>query len=179
MIKGKQKAVWEKEVWNRLVPIEITSDMVERALAKGCSMGELKNSITKGEGNGSGFLGEEMLKKYYAISSKNTFDYDMMFKDKKLEVKTKRTSVPPEPHYECSVAAYNTRQKCDFYVFARVSYDLTQGWIIGYLSKKEFYEIARYSEEGTYEEENDYVEQATCYKVQAKQTLDIKILEHE
>lgn len=171
MIKGRRKGSWD-----RLVTIDITEDMIQKANQKATSMGQLRNSILKGEGNDIGFLGEEILRKYLAIESKNSFDYDMVFKDIKIEVKTKRTSVPPEPHYECSVAAYNTKQNCDIYVFARVNYDMTRGWLIGYLKKDDFYKRARKSDAGSTEIENEYLEHATCYKVQAQETNNIKEL---
>ena len=43
-----------------MIEIEITEAMKKRAWRKARSMGQLKNSITAGQGNIAGFLGEEV-----------------------------------------------------------------------------------------------------------------------
>lgn len=161
-----------KKGWDRLKEIEVTQDMIDRALEKGGDMGVLHNSIMVGEGNTGGFLGEEVVRKYLGVHSNNTYQYDLVTQDLKVEVKTKRTSSIPEKDYECSVAAYNTKQQCDMYVFVRVTYDLKKAWIIGYLPRDEFYQQARFSPVGS-KEINNYLERASCYKVMAEQTKDI------
>ena len=42
-----------------MIEVEITEKMKQRAWRKAREMGKLKNSITKGDGNIAGFLGEE------------------------------------------------------------------------------------------------------------------------
>ena len=43
-----------------MIEIKITERMKQRAWRKARSMGKLKNSITAGDGNIAGFLGEEV-----------------------------------------------------------------------------------------------------------------------
>ena len=43
-----------------MIEIKITEDMKKRAWRKAREMGEINNSITKGDGNIAGFLGEEV-----------------------------------------------------------------------------------------------------------------------
>ena len=41
-----------------MIEIEITSDMIDQARIRSDQLGELKNSVTRGKGNMTGFLGE-------------------------------------------------------------------------------------------------------------------------
>ena len=102
-----------------MIEIEITQKMKERAWRKARQMGEINNSITKGDGNIAGFLGEEIANNLIKGDIKNTYDYDIIKDGVKYDVKTKRCTSEPKPYYECSVAAFNTKQKCDYYVFVR------------------------------------------------------------
>ena len=40
-----------------MIEVELTPDMLSRAKKKAKEMGQLRNSITKGDGNVAGFLG--------------------------------------------------------------------------------------------------------------------------
>ena len=82
-----------------------------------------------------------------------------------IDVKTKRTTVTPKPDYDCSVAAFNTKQKCDKYVFVRVLNDLTKGWILGEMDKEEYFDNARLMKKGKIDPANGFRVRATCYNV--------------
>ena len=97
--------------------IKITKEYVDLANEMSNNMGTLNNSITKGRGNVIGFLGEIIVAKELGIALDNTYDYDLIFNNKKIDVKSKKVSSAPRDYYECSVAALNTKQKCDFYIF--------------------------------------------------------------
>ena len=105
-----------------MIEVKITPQMKKRAWAKARQMGRLRNSITHGKGNIAGFLGEEVANALIKGKISNTYDYDILYKNIKYDVKTKRCTSPPKPFYECSVAAYNTKQKCDRYVFVRIEW---------------------------------------------------------
>jgi hypothetical protein len=49
---------------DQLVSLKVDTDIVTHAHKKSVEMGELKNSITKGEGNLVGFIGEGLVHKY-------------------------------------------------------------------------------------------------------------------
>ena len=108
-----------------MIEIAITEKMKQRAWRKARSMGKLKNSITAGDGNIAGFLGEEVANEIINGIVSNTYDYDILYETTsrkiKYDVKTKRCTSEPKPFYECSVAAYNTRQECDRYVYLTLS----------------------------------------------------------
>ena len=48
---------------------------------------ELNNSITKGEGNLAGAIGEIVVKDAYRGKGKNTYDYDTIIKNYKVDIK--------------------------------------------------------------------------------------------
>lgn len=103
----------------------------------------LNNSITQGQGTLAGCIGEIAVRDYIislGIGAKivGHYDYDILTSNnKKIEVKTKRCTSIPKPHYECSVANFNDKQNCDFYFFTRVSNDFV--YLLGYISKNDFF----------------------------------------
>ena len=116
--------------------ISITNKQIEKAKNLSEELGKLKNSITDGGHNIYGFLGELIVAEYLNTEQKNTYDYDMKLPSGlTIDVKTKRCTSTPSPNYECSIAAYNTKQKCDVYVFTRILDNMKVGWILGYKTK--------------------------------------------
>lgn len=150
-----------------MIEVIPTKQQIALAQKKADAMGVLNNSITNGKGNVYGFLGEILVNKYIDGKSKNTFDYDII-KDKiKIDVKTKTCTSPPQPHYYCSVAAFNIRQKCDVYVFVRIMEDFSKAWILGLCSKDYFYKHAQLNKKGTIDESSQFQWRfkADCYNL--------------
>lgn len=128
-----------------MIELKITPEMVSSARAEAQELGSLRNSITSGEGNVAGFIGELLVADFYgATRVSGNRNYDMTVGDLRVDVKTKRRTVEPAPHYFATVAAYNTKQECDYYVFTSVLTTLDFGWICGWLSKDEFFEKAQF-----------------------------------
>jgi len=153
------------------IEIEITPEMRARAAAKAQEMGPLRNSITEGEGNIAGFLGEEMfLAAFPDAVSQNTYQFDILKDGVTFEVKTVRTKVTPRDYYYAHVANFNTSQKAMYYVFARVLYSGTKGWLLGYIPKKEFKERAIFKHAGELDEtyEFEFRFPASCYNMAYK-----------
>ena len=149
-----------------MIEVLISDDIKQKAKKKAQELGNLNNSITKGDGNISGFIGEFIAAEIMNGNVHNTFDYDVVLKDgTKIDVKTKRTTVKPKDFYECSVAQYNTNQKCDGYAFVRVKNDLSVGWFLGYLSKDRYFKIAKRLKKGDIDPSNNFVVKADCYNV--------------
>lgn len=148
-----------------MIEVNITRDIVIQARQNAESMGALRNSITAGEGNLAGFIGEIVVARFLNARIENTYDYDLVLDGIKIDVKTKRTSVKPQLHYECSVAAFNTKQKCDWYVFVRVKNDDSKAWILGYLPKDEYYRSAKLLKKGDVDPSNNFTVHADCYNV--------------
>ena len=140
--------------------------MINKAKAKANQMGTIKNSITKGQGNIAGFIGEEIVLNYLNEKDNNSYDYDLILKDgRKVDVKTKRTTVKPRTNYDCSVAAFNTKQKCDVYIFCRILNDMSKGWILGYKDKEDYFNEARFMKKNEIDPANNFRVRADCYNV--------------
>jgi len=166
---------------DNITTINITSSMRDKASEKSKEMGVLKHSIAKGKGNMYGFLGESLFKQYaspfYKVETHNTYDYDFLLNDDvRIDVKTKSTSVIPRGAYDCSVAAYNTKQKCDAYVFCRVMHSFDMGFILGGLMKEEFFDKAQFWKKGKIDPSNGYQVKADCYNIKIDQLQTIKEL---
>jgi len=156
-----------------MIEVIVSDDIKQKAKKKAQDLGNLNNSITKGDGNISGFIGEFIAAEIMSGDVHNTFDYDVVLKDgTKIDVKTKRTTVKPKDFYECSVAKYNTNQRCDGYAFVRVKNDLSIGWFLGYLPKDKYFKIAKHLKKGDIDPSNNFVVKADCYNVKISE-LDI------
>ena len=87
-------------------------------------------------------MGEEIANTVIHGDITNTYDYDIIKDDITYDVKTKRCTSKPKDYYECSVAALNTKQECDIYVFTRIlpkkwsDNNYSEGWLLGYMDKK-------------------------------------------
>lgn len=154
-----------------MIVVDITSVDLENA-EKLYGFHCLNNSVMEGKSNIYGAIGELALEKY--LKSKNrvvdfesTFDYDMIVSGKKIDVKTKRTTVVPKDDYLCSVAAFNTKQRCDYYVFTRVSEKKDVAYILGYISKGDFYSRSTFYKKGDIDV-NGFVFKADNYSIKIK-----------
>ena len=148
--------------------LEIKMDKVEliEAEKQAKEMGNIAHSITKGQGNIAGFLAELAVAKYYGASQKNTYNYDLVMPNgTTIDVKAKRTTVKPRPNYECSVAAYNTKQNCDYYSFCRVSNDFKIVWLLGTIKKEEYLDKSKKKTKGDIDPSNNFIFKADCYNL--------------
>ena len=152
-----------------MIEIEITQQMKKRAWRKAREMGKLNNSITKGEGNIAGFLGEEVANQIINGTISNTYDYDIISYGKvKWDVKTKRCTSKPKDYYECSVAAYNTKQHCNHYVFVRIEYingKWGRAWFLGAYNKSDYFQDAKLLKKGQIDPDNGFRVKADCYNL--------------
>jgi hypothetical protein len=149
-----------------MIEVPITADMVEAATLLADTMGEINNSIRKGEGNVYGFLGELVFMEVAGGFHYNTYDWDVVFPDgSTVDVKTKCVTSPPKPHYDCSVASIGTQQNCDYYAFVRVLEDLTVGWYLGTMLKENFLHDARFLKAGIPDGDNGWSPTIDCYNV--------------
>lgn len=152
-----------------IIEREIPQLILDAATERANELGKLNNSIEGGEGNLAGFVGEYMLMEYLDINPDEahhqTYDYDVMYKGVTVDVKTKRTKVKPRDYYECSIAAYNTTQNCQAYVFIRVRNDFKVGWILGYLPKKVYFDKSKFMVKGEVDPANNFTVKADCYNL--------------
>lgn len=157
-----------------MIAIDVKDSVLLTARDMAQDMGRLHNSITGGTGNVAGFIGELVTNEYLSGTKANTKDYDIILGDGlKVDVKTKRTSVEPKPHYDCSVAKLSLHQQCDAYAFCRVKMDYSVCWFLGLIPHDRYFELARFLEKGDVDPSNNYVVKSACYN------LSIEDLEHE
>lgn len=112
---------------------------------------KLNTSFTKGVSQDYGALGEILIIDYYKIPAQNihgTADYDILYDNKKVDIKTKKVSNKPLSTYFSSISHNSFHQKCDEYVFVRINKNMTKAWICGWISKKDFFTKGRYYYEG-------------------------------
>ena len=136
-----------------MIEIDVTDTMLQEAQRR-FDFGVLNGSITKGEGNLAGALGEVACIHYlrsrnFTIEDVSTYDYDFIVNGSKVDVKTKRVSVEPQPHFKVAVSAWNTRQQCDFYFFAYSMYDNSKVYLAGYYRKHQFFTEAIFKQQGS------------------------------
>ena len=159
-----------------MIEVELTIEMRQIAWSKARDMGRLKNSIMSGEGNEVGFLGELVCQKILGGVLTNTYEYDIILPDgRSADCKSKKCTSIPYPHYECSIANFNTSQKCDFLAFARIEFlngKYTRGWFLGVIKKEEYFERARKLIKGTTDGSNGFKVRADCYNLRIDELYD-------
>jgi hypothetical protein len=132
-----------------MIEINITDEQRKRA-DELYEFNVLKGSVTKGEGNRIGALGEIIVLDRFKEDSEyvGDYNYDLIIKDKKIDVKTKKQNMRPASHHSVNIFAYNTTQKCDYYCFVLIHCLMQKGWIVGWKEKDKFYEEATFREKG-------------------------------
>ena len=153
-----------------MIEVKVTDKMLLSARDKAAEMGRLHNSITRGTGNIAGFIGEEIAQVVLGGKLDNTYDYDLVLDDgRTVDVKTKQTSVVPLETYDCSIAAFNTKQDCNYYCFVRVKNDYSVGWYLGVYGKEAYMKEAVFMKKGDLDPSNGYVVRSDCYNLKIHQ----------
>lgn len=130
-----------------MIEVKIKSEQIERAKQR--LVGRvLNNSITKGKSELYGKIAECIIEDTYGGKYINDYEYDLIVQGKKIEVKAKKRTVKPQPHYYVSIADFNTTQKCDLYCFVSVMDDLSMAYICGWMTPKQFYSRATFYKKG-------------------------------
>ena len=135
-----------------MIEVTITPTMLQEAQER-FNFGVLNGSITRGEGNLAGALGEVasihyLQSKGYRVEDTSTYDYDIIVNGHKVDVKTKRQRHAPLPHNRVTVSSWNTKQQCDFYFFATALYNHSYVYLNGYYQKEAFFREADFKHKG-------------------------------
>lgn len=157
-----------------MIEVEIKKEWIEEAEKKAKDLGILNHSIMKGKRNKIGFLGEIIVSNYLKAKIENTYDYDIVKNGITIDVKSKQCKFKPLPHYECSIAAYNTKQKCDLYVFVRIDETLTKAWICGIIGKKDYFSKAILRKKGFVDQRNGMIFKADSYNLEIKNLVPLQ-----
>jgi hypothetical protein len=148
-------------------PIEVltTHGQRQRAMSRAAEFEEqqlrdrdrahLPNSILDGKGTPVGNIGEIVIADYYNYNAASVTVFEQspwpsarhhdfgseVLNNTTHEQKTKSCTVPPAPNWNCSVFVDTPEQHCDFYWFARTLPDLGIVWILGFISKYDFFAL--------------------------------------
>lgn len=132
----------------------------------------LNNSIMHGKSNIFGALGEILVQDLFIehkVDTNSTYDYDLIIDGLKIDVKTKKITekFTPQPDYFVTLPAFNTKQKCDYYFFTSVSDTHKYFYLLGYISKENFFKNALFKKKN----EKDifgFPLRCDCYTMQIK-----------
>src|SRR5271157_5960498 len=156
--------------------VPVTKEMNAEAEHRALSLGALTGSIRHGMGNRVGYIGQIAVRDAIeGMKELDTHDFDLVYEGTTpIEVKTKDRTVPPKPHYECSVAEMNHSQKSSFYVFVsvtrlstynRVASDYNTAFILGYMQTTEYLQAAIHMKIGDVDPSNNFTVKANCYNL--------------
>lgn len=140
---------------------------------------KLHNSITEGESQIYGALGEVMVMNFFKLHYENveyvgSYDFDLKINGKKIDVKTFKTDKTPTKFFNVNISAYNITQKTDYYLWCSVAENMKYGYIIGYMEKDEFYKIAELKKKGEIDR-GEWVFKSDTYTTKIKniKTFDV------
>ena len=162
---------------NKIVEVPFTKEMVASAKEKARNLGKINNSILKGKGNLAGYLGEEIVARYikaHIISNdegEEKYNHDLVKNGQKIEVKTKRRTVPPRDFYDASVAETSRHQNPDLYIFVSIQFKgrtPIKAWICGQKGSKEYFEQATFYAKGDVDPSNGWEVSTDCYNLPYK-----------
>jgi len=165
----------------RLEKDVITPDMLLRAKARDPGKAFNSKSFMDGKGTLVGNLGDEIIASYRSdFTRQSTFDYDFIYLNKgkivTIDNKTKYQSSQNIPHnigeWMASVCVDSVHQVTDYYTFCRVckiqrgdDYIYPFGYVLGIISKQEFFKKATFYKKGDKEGYNNYVVKQACYSL--------------
>jgi hypothetical protein len=156
---------------NGYIKVPTDPEMCHTAWEKAKRLGVLTNSIRSGMGNLVGYLGQLAVEKaIIGMKVEETYDYDLVCDGRRIEVKTKDRTVPPQPFYECSIAKYNPSQATDYYIFASTyrlprDYNYSLIYILGYIEPSEYFKKATHLKKGDIDYQNNFTVKADCYNL--------------
>jgi hypothetical protein len=150
------------------IEVPITHEMIQNAKDKAKELGKLRDSILKGSGNLTGFIGEEVvIAAFDEAFSSNTYEYDVVRGLNTLEVKTKLRAVKPQLSYEASVALTNATQAASDYIFVSLVWPKgleapEVGYVCGEMPVGGYRSLARKQKQGDLDLSNLYRVRADC-----------------
>ena len=152
-----------------VIEFNIPDWMYAEAISRSNQLKILNNSITNGEGNVAGYIGQLAFIQLFDGSHADTYDYDVVHPELgKVEVKTKRQNVNyVNLNFEGSISEYNPNQKYDHVAFFRVNLEQKKGWFCGFTSKEGFDDFSRNMSKGKVDvkSSNNFKVKADCRNI--------------
>jgi hypothetical protein len=158
-----------------MIELNVPDKLIKLAEERSKKLGVLKNSITKGEGNIAGYIGQMLIKLFLDGNDIDDYDFDVLKDNIRYEVKTKRCKFKPLPEYACSVCEKNARQDCDYYVFVRITNDYKKAWILGKKKAKQYLKESLYCKKGEVDLDSTFgwTFKENCYNLKINQLENI------
>ena len=169
-----------KQIFN----IPFAQEMVLSAREKSRKLGSINNSILGGGGNTAGYLGEEAVAEYMNADiisceeGRSKYNHDLILNGQRIEIKTKRRTVKPLPHYEVSVAQTSKHQVPDLYIFLSLEFDRVEGrgrnkiyyglknvWVCGQMAPDRYFQRANLWEAGRVDVSNNFKTHVNMYNL--------------
>jgi len=152
-----------------VIEFNIPDWMYAEAITRSNKLGILNNSITEGQGNVAGYVGQQAFIQLFDGKDVDTFDYDIMHPNlNRVEVKTKRQNVNAlRLNYEGSISNYNPNQNYDHVAFFRVNLEQRKGWFCGFTTKEGFDKLSRDMTRGKIDKQssNNFEVKANCKNI--------------
>jgi len=125
-----------------MIRVEITPDIITRGrLLLPDPDATIKNNLKfgyDGERILRGYIGEIIIGDYLVGSERvNEYDYDLLYKGLKLEVKTVTRASKPELSYDFSITS-RVKQNADYYMCVWLLKDLSAAYMLGYIKCDNF-----------------------------------------
>ena len=143
--------------------------MRQAVIRRHSGMGSKFNNAYHEDGKGRiwGYLGEEVVIAALGdeITRIDSRDYDIKFKGKSVDVKTKTRKEPPKDFFDAMVLDSARHQKTDVYIFVNIiapqnlkdntvdevlNFKYETGYVLGLITKDNFYKKATFNATGTY-----------------------------
>lgn len=141
-----------------MVEVVITQRMIDWATNRANKVKENHDLILSRFGSERqriviGYLGEAMVMKFLNIRTlSDDYEFDLLYKGIRIEVKSISCGFKPRYDYLCCVNSYSDtqvhKQLSNFYVFTRILFDLSVGWIVGFISCEDFFKHGRFVKKG-------------------------------
>lgn len=138
-----------------IIEVRITPEMEEVAEKRNKDNFEKYGSVEtvltgrQQENRRNGYVGEEIVKSFFTdFKYTDSPHHDLLYHELKLEVKAKSANLSPQAHYENMVMAYQRKRKLDYLVFVHIMNHSMIGYIVGWMSKEEFYEKSYFMRKG-------------------------------
>lgn len=146
-----------------------TSDDVALAHTRSCQLGIPRGSYMYGMGRMTGFLGEIAVNAYLPRShyvGDEEFTHDIIYKKKRVEVKSKTCGGCPEPEYSAFVNGKQLmKPDNDAYFFTRVRRDMQRVYICGWLPTRTLFKKAQFVPKG-FTDDKGYTFKASGYHIE-------------
>jgi hypothetical protein len=154
-----------------MIEVKVPDKLIKLAEERSKRLGVLKNSITEGDGNTAGYIGQILIKLFLDGEDIDDYDFDVLKDNIRYEVKTKRCKFKPLPEYACSVCEKNARQNCDYYVFVRITNDYKTAWILGKKNSKNYLKESTHCKKGEIDPDSNlgWTFKENCYNLKINQ----------